>query len=104
MNLWLDDIRPMPEGFDYWAKTAQDTIFMIDYGNVEYISFDHDLGCSDGNTGYTVASHIEKLAFLGEIEQIDYDIHSANPEGRKNIQMAMTSAERFWNERINNNE
>lgn len=23
MKLWLDDIRPMPKDFDYWAKTVE---------------------------------------------------------------------------------
>ena len=95
IKIWLDDIRPAPQDC-YWAKTAKDAIFMIDTLEIDGISFDHDLGDSNGNTGYTVAQHIEKLAYLGEIQPIRYSIHSANPTGRRNIQLAMESAQRFW--------
>lgn len=65
-------------------------------GDVTHISFDHDLGDFAG-TGYEVAKAVEYWAFHKVISSITWEIHSANPVGRKNIEQAMRSAERFWN-------
>ena len=106
-NLWLDDNcenaesdRLTPEGY-IGVKTAREAIKLIKTGKVEYISFDHDLGASESGieihgNGYVVAKYIEKYAFLGTCGKIGWDVHSSNPEGKKNIEAAMTSAERFW--------
>lgn len=108
MKLWLDDLLddpdaperhiPEPVGAVWgWvgAKTALHACRMIARGNIEHISFDHDLG--DGNgSGYIVALFIEKGAYNGKIGKMTWDIHSANPIGRGNIERAMKSAERYW--------
>lgn len=96
MKLWLDDIRPMPDDFDIWAKTAKEAYQYIDTGKVRYISFDHDLG--DGETGYDVAVYIEMRAFNNDIPRIEWNVHSANPVGRENIIFAMKNADKFWSE------
>jgi len=102
MKIWLDDQindmscpnRHTPEGF-IGVDNAEEAIKMIESGNVEYISFDHDLG-DNVKTGYDVALVIEELAYFGKINKIEWDIHSANPVGADNIKKAMISAERFW--------
>lgn len=94
MRIWLDDIREMPKDFDIWVKNPEYAGLLISTGQVTYISFDHDLGYDQ--TGYDVAKVIESMAHDGSIDYIGWDIHSANPVGRKNIEMAMKSAERFW--------
>lgn len=94
IRIWLDDVRPMPEGFDVWCKTAEHALSVIAVTKTDYISFDHDLGTE--LTGYDVAKWIEERVFSGWNLYMEYDIHSANPVGRKNIEMAMKSAERFW--------
>ena len=94
MRVWLDDVREMPKGFDLWVKNPNHMMSLIHSGVVTYISFDHDLGTN--KTGYDVAKCIEQLSYDGFITSIGWDIHSANPVGRKNIQMAMESAKRFW--------
>jgi hypothetical protein len=96
MRVWLDDVREMPKGFDVWAKDTRRIITLIRWGDVDYISFDHDLG--EKLTGYDVAKFIEQMAYDGFINPIQWDVHSANPVGRKNIEMAMESACRFWRE------
>lgn len=95
MRLWLDDIREIPDDFDHWAKTAQEAIHAMVYYRITHISFDHDLG-HDTKTGYTVAKWIEMQAFNGWLAPITWQIHSANPVGRKNIQAAMEAADRYW--------
>lgn len=97
MKLWLDDERPMPATFDFHAKTAKEAISCLDTGKVTEISLDHDLGSEEPNaTGYFVAQFIEIAAHNRWIAPLVWDVHSANPAGRKNIEAAMRSAERFW--------
>ena len=100
MYVWLDDVRPAPEGF-VWAKNAFYAIELIKSRKVKFISFDHDLGGDDEetlykNNGYAVACEIERLAHDNKIEPIAYEIHSANPVGRMRIDFAMRSAQRYW--------
>lgn len=101
MKLYLDDVRePVNMGSAVPAseltvvRTAQEAIDLVKTGQVEFISFDHDLGTE--LTGYDVAKVVENLAAEGKIPPIDYQIHSANPVGAGNIDQAMKSAWRFW--------
>lgn len=100
MRIWLDDIRKIPEDFDIHIKSYNDAkIYITGYKNkIKHISFDHDLGTS--KTGYDVACLIERLAFIGKIKPFTWDIHSANPVGRKNIEMAMKKAEQYWEKKF----
>lgn len=99
MRIWLDDIREMPGGFDLWVKNPYYMLRMLrEHEPITYISFDHDLGCGEGD-GYEVAKEIERRAHEGSIERIGWDIHSANPVGRHRIEMAMESADRCWDKR-----
>lgn len=95
-RIWLDDVRPMPEGFNFWYDNPHELLELVKTGDVSHISFDHDLGSLD--SGYWLAMQIESLAFYKKIAPISWDIHSANPVGRKNIEQAMQSASRFWSE------
>ena len=96
MNLWIDDVRPMPDGFDYHAKTAQEAIHLLTtFACADLISFDHDLGEPECGTGYDVAVWIEHKAYIGVCKFKNYLIHSANPIGRKRIDDAMRSAEKL---------
>lgn len=96
MRIFLDDIRMPPEGrFDLIiVRTADEAIRLLDTNKVTYVTFDHDLG-HNVPTGYDVAKHIEKQCYFGAMKCPDWDIHSANPVGRENIQWAMIAAETF---------
>lgn len=109
MKMWLDDIRPVPfpprDGrycypfdenapYELHAINAAQAIAAINTGEVDFISFDHDLG--EGLTGYDVAKHIEEGAHNGTINPIRYKVHSANPVGSDKIHAAMESAWRAW--------
>lgn len=93
MKLWIDDLRVAPEGWT-WAKTPSEAIGFLEAGGVSEVSFDHDLG--GDLTAYEVACWIEQAAAEGRIGRLEWRIHSANPVGRKRIESAMRSAERFW--------
>ena len=104
MLLWLDDLRPMPVGFDLWAKTAEEAVKMIKENDITFISFDHDLGNDKALTGYDVACFIENRAVRG-IKPPDWAIQSSNPVGANKIRMAMESAHSYYqriHEELNN--
>lgn len=97
IKLWLDDIRPMPNNFNYHVKTAHEAIDILKTGNVIEISLDNDLGPEEAGIGYDVAKYIEEQAFLGNLPKIIWHIHSSNIVGVKNMQMALQNADKFWN-------
>lgn len=96
MLVWLDDVRPAPEGWE-WVKTEEEAIEILKTGRVEYLSLDHDLGF--GGSGYSVACFIEKSAFRGLLRPFRWDVHSQNPVGRERMVNAMLNADKFWGEK-----
>lgn len=98
MIVFLDDIRPTPEGFTHRVYTAQEAIALLKTGQVEHISLDHDLGDETivGN-GYKVACWIEQAAFFKHIPRLTWAIHSANAVGRDNMTKALANADKLWN-------
>jgi hypothetical protein len=109
IRLWLDDERDpshwSPSSFFgikwTWVKTAKEAVELLRTGKVFEISFDHDLGEEQDPiyfNGYSVAQFIEQEAFYGTLDRIKWDVHSANPVGRKNIEACMQQADKFWAE------
>jgi len=97
VRIWLDDERPMPEeGFDTHVKTAQEAIALLKTGKVEFISLDHDLGPPEAGTGYDVAAWMEEQAFNCNLEQVGWNVHSANPVGVKKMEAALNNANKWW--------
>jgi|TARA_Y100000310_G_scaffold7793_1_gene8488 hypothetical protein len=79
MKLYLDDIRPAPDGW-VRTRTAQETIAILKEGEVTEISLDHDLGEGDVGTGYDPLLWIEKAVHAGTLPIIPLiHIHTANP-------------------------
>ena len=91
MYIYLDDERN-PKTNKPWVivrseEAARELIFAL--GKVpDYISFDHDLG-HDVPTGYDLAKWIETAVLYDMIKwnpKFQFNVHSANPVGAKNIQ------------------
>lgn len=100
MKLWLDDIRPVPEGF-VWAKDYAEAIKYLMTGEVTYASLDHDLAdahyleanfgwmpsevkeLTDEKTGYDVILWMEENDVW---PKNGVDCHSMNPVGRTRIE------------------
>jgi hypothetical protein len=110
IRLWLDDNRDPQDpkiqemfgakGDEIWVKTMEEAISYLHQGNVEFISFDHDLD-NEGekpieHTGYDLASWIEERAFDQTLPPLGWNVHSRNPVGSSRIVDAMTNADRFW--------
>ncbi len=109
LKVWLDDVRTIPHGYNYWARDSVRAITLLRTGKVIHMSFDHDLGGDDTtypikNTGYVVSEHVEKQlgAFLYNIDiglpipRFTWDIHSANPPGSDKIKSALDSCHKLW--------
>jgi hypothetical protein len=94
MRVYLDDLRPLPSDFDVLARSSAEALDLLRGGRVRFLSLDHDLGGED--TGYLVARWIEQAAFEGTLPPLGWAIHSANPVGRRNMEMALRRAERYW--------
>lgn len=103
-RLWIDDDSGKP-GIAAWrnppdpswkvAHSSKEAIELIEkFGVPSYISWDHDLGLNDQgepDTAMVVLKYLSEHHFNVSIE---YNIHSANPEGAKNINCFMKSWER----------
>jgi len=63
MKVFLDDERPTPTGWirAYWPD---EVIALLNTGQVEELSLDHDLGDDHRGTGYDVILWIEKAVAL----------------------------------------
>lgn len=89
MKLWIDDVRPAPEGY-IWLKSVSETIvFIINHeedldGNllIELIDLDHDAGSYCGHGG----DYINILNWLEETgRNYPIHIHSMNVVGVENM-------------------
>ena len=80
MKVWIDDIRPIPKGYDVWIKRVDEAIdFISTYKNeISLLDLDHDAGdysCYGGD-------YIKILDWMEEKQiNIPISIHSKNPCG-----------------------
>ena len=90
MKLWVDDIRPAPEGWcqAYSANAAKEMI-LANWENIEILSIDYDSGDYNKFGG----DYINILKWLEEEEHkankkivtFPIQIHSMNPVGVQNM-------------------
>lgn len=91
-QIWLDDIRPAPEGY-MWFKSVNDTKSFIeskkDNSCVFMLDLDHDLGDYSYDGGDAIRL-IEWLLWEGynEMNWIEFifNLHTMNPVGKQNMQ------------------
>lgn len=93
MKIFLDDVRNAPNLDWVTVRNYDDCITILSccWSFIKEISFDHDLG--EDRTGYDVAKWIEEHCHMNACKCPTWRVHSANPVGRQNIEMAMKSAE-----------
>lgn len=86
MKLWIDDVRPAPEGY-IWVKTVYAAKAIIISSErcketIELINVDHDAGVFSEYGG----DYIELLDWLEETgRNYPIHIHSMNPVGVENM-------------------
>ncbi len=84
VKMYLDDVRPVPEGW-VGVKSVNQAIILLLTGTVTEASLDHDLGdyAKDGGDGYKVVDWMAEH----DIWPVDgVVVHSANPVGRQRIE------------------
>ncbi len=85
-KLWVDDIRPAPEGW-HWAKTSGETIKALASQRWGVMSLDHDLGGED-TSRRAVLWLCENGNWPDEVR-----VHSANPVG---VEWLTGMVSRYW--------
>ena len=94
--LYLDDIREPKTNKDWVVVRTYDEAleYIKQNGCPDYISFDHDLG-ENVPSGYDVAKWIVNMdiEMNGMLipENFEFNVHSANPIGKSNIEGILTN-------------
>lgn len=105
MKVFLDDTRETPEGY-IRANTVHELakLLMDKDNNITEISLDHDLG-EDTLTGYEFMRWLEAMVFNNRISNIpEIKFHTANPVGRKNMELVLASIKKILEKRNVNRE
>jgi len=77
MKIWLDDIRPAPEGWTH-ILTVEETLAWLQRGEVTHLDLDHDLGYE--KTGMDVLVWIEQaIVHPTTLIPPSLYIHTMNP-------------------------
>ncbi|APW65289.1 hypothetical protein LPB137_05215 [Poseidonibacter parvus] len=108
MKMYLDDIRTPKYKFDVIVRSFYEaTSYVEENGIPEYISFDHDLGCD--KEGIELESGFDFVKWLVDMDienkynfpnDFDFNVHSANPIGKENIESLLNSYLNFKNKKI----
>jgi hypothetical protein len=90
MKLWIDDVRPAPEGY-VWCRSTNEALKFIchKFEIITEISLDHDAGEFQylGGDFINVLNKMEELkhVFNADFSHIKFFLHSANPVGVANM-------------------
>ncbi len=101
-RLFIDDERTPITNYDWDIVRSYDEAmnYIQVNGCPGYISFDHDLG-DESKTGFAIAKEIVELDLdhNGKFipEDFQFNVHSANPTGRKNIEQLILNYLSFRN-------
>ena len=90
MKVFLDDERETPNGWIrvYWPDEA---ISLLETGDVEEISLDHDLGDDERGTGYDVLLWIEEAVITSDFIPPKIKVHSANSSARHKMELGISN-------------
>jgi hypothetical protein len=96
MRVYLDDERATPDGWVrvFWPSEA---IALLETGEVEELSLDHDLGNDERGTGYDIVLWIEEAVFLRGFRPPKIYVHSANASAREKMLSGIQSIEQHAN-------
>lgn len=100
MKLWIDDIRPAPNGYILF-QTVNDALRYIRLHSefIDVIDLDHDAGncAADGGDYINILNELERLSHRPTSEgsywdhwlknQVMFHFHSANPVGVQNMKL-----------------
>lgn len=92
MRVYLDDERTTPQG---WVRVhgPDEAIALLETGQVEELSLDHDLGDDERGTGYDVVLWVEEAVALRGFSPPRMSVHSANSSARQKMESGIRSIE-----------
>lgn len=99
MKLYLDDVRPTPEGW-HRVYTANEAIVLLweSWPDVTHVSLDHDLGEDEtvvGN-GYQVVVWMEGLIYTNKLTTMpEVAVHSSNSSARLKMEAGLRSCQQL---------
>lgn len=99
MKVYLDDERQAPDG---WRRVRwpEEAIELLQTGEVEALSLDHDLGDDQRGTGYDVLLWLEQQVARGKLRPPPtLKVHSANVSARPKMEQAIDSIRRLAGQR-----
>jgi len=98
MRVFLDDERTTPDGWVrvYWPDEA---IALLETGQVDELSLDHDLGDDERGTGYDVVLWVEEAVALRGFRPPKMSVHSANSSARQKMQAGIDAIQALARER-----
>ena len=82
-RLFLDDLRPIPNGYIGIRSYTEFVAYITDKGLPDFISFDHDLGLEE--SGYDCAKWLVNYCLDYDLRLPQFNVHSQNPVGKINI-------------------
>ena len=102
MKLWIDDVRPAPEGYIWCRSTNESLRFIrVHISEIEHIDIDHDAGdfAKEGGDFIEVLKELERLSrktfkqngivfhnfWHFRCSVMTFHIHSMNPVGVANM-------------------
>jgi hypothetical protein len=96
MRVYLDDERATPPGWVrvFWPDEA---IALLETGQVDELSLDHDLGDDQRGTGYDVVLWIEEAVALRGFRPPRMFVHSANSSARQKMLAGIGTIEALAN-------
>lgn len=91
MKIWVDDIRPAPDGY-IWCKSTNEALRLIvpNINEVETLHLDHDMGDTFGGDVIIILDELERKShrskvFAEAVKKIVFKLHTANPVGAENM-------------------
>ena len=99
MKLFLDDVRPTPEGW-YRVYTASEAIVFLfnNWEKITHVSLDHDLGEDEkvvGN-GYQVVVSVEEFIYGNNLKTMpEVAVHSSNSSARLKMEAGIRSCQQL---------
>jgi hypothetical protein len=91
MKLWVDDIRPAPEGYILCRSTNEALrLIVANIDKIKTINLDHDMGDTFGGDAINILTELERKSyrdenFKQEVDKITFKLHSMNPVGVENM-------------------
>src|SRR5690625_1756631 len=93
IDLYLDDLRRCPEGFEL-VRTAEEALELIKQGNVRILSLDHDLGEDEkGNERMNGYELVKEFCREGMYVDRIY-MHTDNVVGRENMYKTLLASQK----------